>query len=146
MKLDLVALSYVPKTPQENFFERQSSIMYGKMKTKEEKRFRSFFSGGNKGLSQEDYYMLKSNTSYKELEIYKLNADWDNPKPYVTVRLENYILKEYQDQTVVQSRYPGTRGLIFELEVKKNVTAYAVEDREEYHRWVEELRKYASNA
>jgi hypothetical protein len=69
--------------------------MHGKMKTKEEKRFRGFFSGGNKGLSQEDYYILKSNDKCKELEIYKLNTDWENPKPYVTVRLENYILREY---------------------------------------------------
>ena len=51
MKLDLVDLKYVPKTAEENFFENLSSLMHGRMKTKEEKRFRGFFSGGNKCLS-----------------------------------------------------------------------------------------------
>jgi len=43
----------------------------------------------------------------------------------------------------VQSRYPGTRGIIFEIEMKNNVTGYAVEDRDEYRRWVEVLKTYS---
>jgi hypothetical protein len=67
------------------------------MKTKEEKRSGGFYSGTNKSLSKERYYVLRKKNSYLELEIYDLRLVWENAKPDFLIRLESFSLNSEYD-------------------------------------------------
>lgn len=114
------------------------------MKTKAEKRFRGFFSGTNKSLSQESYYVLRNKNAYLDLEIYKLRISWENAKPDFSIRLESFTLHSEYNKPSIKASYPSTTGHIFELEMKKNLTGYAVDDKDEYDKWLSVLTQYAS--
>jgi hypothetical protein len=62
--------------------------------------------------------------------------NWKKPKTF-SFKIATY--RVHLDQTYKynnHAKYPGTNGYIFEIEVNGKKIGYAVENRDEYSRWV----------